>query len=156
MLLPDQCKCKTSVLGQPLCERPFSSKVHTQIYQTHLFTIKQAVVPYVISDFIANLPLHILTPAIFTIILYFMAGLRTTDLAGNLFVFIANNILCQLVRWSILSSLFLGVRNHSYRFLLQVVVGFALIVASFVRTYATASLTSNALQIFLLLTAGYL
>ncbi|KAF8310725.1 P-loop containing nucleoside triphosphate hydrolase protein [Clavulina sp. PMI_390] len=92
-----------------------------------------AVVPYVISDLVANMPLHIMAPTIFTLIMYFMAGLRTSNLAGDLFIFLANNILCQLV-----------------------VMGFALLTASFIRTYATASLVSNALDIFLLLTAGYL
>ncbi|KAF8305817.1 hypothetical protein DL93DRAFT_2232864 [Clavulina sp. PMI_390] len=92
-----------------------------------------AVVPYVISDLIANLPLHILAPTIFTIIMYFMAGLRSSNLASDLLIFIASNVLCQLV-----------------------MMGFALLTASCIRTYATASLLSNALSLFLLLTAGYL
>jgi hypothetical protein len=58
----------------------------------------KAVVPYVISDLAANMPVHILSSGTFTVILYFMCGLRKDDLAANLFIFIADNVLVQLVR----------------------------------------------------------
>lgn len=68
--------------------------------------MSKAVVPYVISDLVANMPVHVLSSGTFTVILYFMSGLRKDDLGANLFIFVADNVLVQLVRptWPSFSS----------------------------------------------------
>lgn len=60
-------------------------------------TFMQNVAPWLVSEFLANLPLHIVFSTLFATILYFMSNMRTFDLAANLFIFIATNILLQLV-----------------------------------------------------------
>lgn len=70
---------------------------HYHHIDTSLLHVKAAV-PYVISDLAANMPVHVVSSGTFTIILYFLCGLRKDNLATNLFIFIADNVLMQLVR----------------------------------------------------------
>lgn len=49
-----------------------------------------------LSEFIANFPVNVIFTAIFAIVLYFMANMRMENLAANLFIFIAENVLIQL------------------------------------------------------------
>ncbi|KAJ1301061.1 hypothetical protein OPQ81_003479 [Rhizoctonia solani] len=91
------------------------------------------VFPWLISEYTSTLALHAISSGLFAVILYFLANMRTEDLAANLFIFVAECVLVQLGT-----------------------VGFALLAASLQRTYAQASLMANGLSIFFLLTAGYL
>lgn len=54
------------------------------------------VPPYIISEYIASLPLHALSSGMFALILYFLTNMRTESLARNLFVFIGECVLVQL------------------------------------------------------------
>ena len=89
-------------------------------------------VPWIISEVIANLSVNIFFPALFSIILYFMVGMRTENLAEHLFIFIAATFLVQLGS-----------------------IGFALVAASTVREFASASLMANGTSIFFFLSVGY-
>jgi ABC-2 type transporter len=89
-------------------------------------------VPWILSEVAANLSINMFFPALYAIILYFMAGMRTDDLAENVLIFIATVILVQLGS-----------------------VGFALLSASMVREFASASLMANGISIFFFLSAGY-
>ena len=87
----------------------------------------QKAVPWVFSEFISSLPLNVLFPTLFAMIMYFMTGMSTDELAQHLFILLANSILVQLGS-----------------------VGFALLSASLVRSFESASLLANGTSIFLL------
>lgn len=95
-------------------------------------TLPQKVVPWILSEFVSNLTINVFFPGLFAIIVYFMAGLRTDSLVKNLFIFIAECILVQLGS-----------------------ISFALVAASMVRVFASASLMANGTSIFFFLSAGY-
>jgi hypothetical protein len=89
-------------------------------------------VPWIFSEVAANLSINIFFPALFSIILYFMAGMRTDNLAQNVLIFMATTTLVQLGS-----------------------IGFALLSASMVREFASASLMANGISIFFFLSVGY-
>lgn len=93
-----------------------------------------SVPSYLIADFISQLPANIIYPTIYAVIIYFLVGLRTDDLASHILIFIATNILMQLCT-----------------------IGYAYVCVSLApgRSFATASLIGNAMSIFFFLTAGY-
>lgn len=97
--------------------------------EDHLYS----VVPYVVSNFLAFLPINIITPSLYGIILYFMCGFRKDNLARNLFIFIGNNILQQLASFA-----------------------YGLFAGSMARPFAEASLLANGLSIMFVLSAGYI
>ncbi|TFK50026.1 P-loop containing nucleoside triphosphate hydrolase protein [Heliocybe sulcata] len=97
--------------------------------EDHLYS----VVPYVISNFLAFLPINVLGPTIYSIILYFMCGFRKDDLARNLFIVIGNSILQQIASFA-----------------------YALFAGSMARPFAEASLLANGLSIMFVLSAGYI
>jgi len=90
------------------------------------------VIPWIVSEVVANLSINAFFPTLFAIILYFMAGLRMDDLAKNLFILIAECVLVQLGS-----------------------VAFALVAASMVRVFAAASLMANGISIFFFLATGF-
>ncbi|EIW69228.1 hypothetical protein TREMEDRAFT_31078 [Tremella mesenterica DSM 1558] len=53
------------------------------------------VIPYVISDWLSFFLPSTLSPAIYSILLYFIAGLRKDDVAGNLFTVVASTVVVQ-------------------------------------------------------------
>ncbi|KAH9905520.1 P-loop containing nucleoside triphosphate hydrolase protein [Fomitopsis serialis] len=91
------------------------------------------VLPWVCSHLLAFLPINIIAPTLYAIILYFMCGFRHDNLARNLFIFIGNCILQQ---------------HGSF--------AYALLAASIDRNFAQASLIANGLSIAMFLSAGYL
>lgn len=90
------------------------------------------VLPYVASQFIAQLPFNVGFPTLFSIIMYFMIGLRTDDLAIHLFRFIIANVLAHFV-----------------------VVSYSLFCVSIARDFATSSLIANSMYTFFSFSAGY-
>ena len=90
------------------------------------------VLSYVSAQFISQLPFNILFPTVFSVIMYFMIGLRTDDLAINLFRFVLANVLAHFV-----------------------VVAYSLFCCAFARDFATASLIANSLFTFFSFSAGY-
>jgi hypothetical protein len=52
--------------------------------------IPQDVIPYVISDFLSWLLPSILSPLCYILLVYFIADLRSDDLAANLFTVVAS------------------------------------------------------------------
>ncbi|KAL7410573.1 P-loop containing nucleoside triphosphate hydrolase protein [Mrakia frigida] len=91
-----------------------------------------SVVPYVVSEFIAILVPSILTPGIYTIILFAMGNLRPDAYATSLFTMFAAAVATQ---WA--------------------TMGLALFSASIVRNFAQASIICNALSLFQTLSAGF-
>jgi riboflavin transporter FmnP len=55
-----------------------------------------STVAYLVSLVFTYLPVNVIYPTIFSVIFYFMSGLRQDDLAANLFSYIASNIMQQL------------------------------------------------------------
>lgn len=90
-------------------------------------------VPAAIALFLSALPTAIIAPTIYAIIIYFMCGLRTDNLAVNLLSFIAQSIMQQLGAFT-----------------------YALLAASINRSFAQASLLGNGFAIIFVLTSGYL
>ncbi|KAG8903628.1 hypothetical protein FRB99_002933 [Tulasnella sp. 403] len=91
-----------------------------------------AVGPWLVGEFITNLPVLSISATLFAIIIYFMVNMRSDHALGwALGIFIAENILAQLT-----------------------VVAFALIASSISRIYATASTIVNSIQIFMIMTGG--
>ncbi|KAG8896745.1 hypothetical protein FRC01_011637, partial [Tulasnella sp. 417] len=96
--------------------------------EDHLY----AVFPWLVSEFVTNLPVLGISASLFALLIYFMVGMRSADhFAWAIGLFIAENVLVQLV-----------------------IVGFALLSSSLNRVYATASTIVNSLQIFMIMTAG--
>ncbi|ORY74754.1 P-loop containing nucleoside triphosphate hydrolase protein [Leucosporidium creatinivorum] len=89
--------------------------------------------PATLAIFLSALPLAILAPTIYAILIYFMGGFRRDDLAVNLLSFIAQCILQQLCA-----------------------LVYALLCASINRAFSQASLLANGFSIVFILTAGYL
>ncbi|CAG7851806.1 ABC transporter G family member 6 Short=ABC transporter ABCG.6; Short=AtABCG6; AltName: Full=White-brown complex homolog protein 6; Short=AtWBC6 [Serendipita indica DSM 11827] len=90
------------------------------------------VIPWLVSEVLSTLSINVVFPALFSVIVYFMVGMRTDSLAKNIFVLIASSILVQLGS-----------------------VAFALVSASVVRELASSSLMANGTSIFFFLSAGY-
>jgi hypothetical protein len=57
----------------------------------------QDVIPYVISDFLSWLLPSILSPLCYILLVYFIADLRSDDLAANLFTVVAS--VSQYTTW---------------------------------------------------------
>jgi ABC-type multidrug transport system ATPase subunit len=91
------------------------------------------VVPYVLSDWISFLFPAILSPTLYIIILWFIAGMRHDDVARGLFTVIGSTLLVQCA-----------------------IQGLALFVSSVTRSFPQASLIGNAINIFQLLSAGFI
>jgi hypothetical protein len=113
-----------------------------------------------ISEILANLSLNAFFPSLFVVIIYFMVGLRTDDLARNLFILIAECILVQLgsTAFALLSASL--VRNcewlHYFIVFRSLNQYTSLTFWSWLHTtVAEASLMANGSSIFLFLTAGY-
>jgi ABC-2 type transporter len=84
-----------------------------------------SVLPFVCAQFIAQLPFNILFPTLYSVISYFVIGLRTDDLIIRLFRFILANVLSHLV-----------------------VYAFSLFAVSIARDFATSSLLANGMFTF--------
>ncbi|KZT29972.1 P-loop containing nucleoside triphosphate hydrolase protein [Neolentinus lepideus HHB14362 ss-1] len=93
--------------------------------EDHLYS----VVPYVLSNFLAFLPINVMGPTLYAIIIYFMCGFRKDNLARYLFIC----ILQQLASFA-----------------------YALFAGSMARPFAEASLLANGLSIMFVLSAGYI
>lgn len=91
------------------------------------------VVPYVLSDWVSFLVPAIFAPTIYVIILWFIAGMRDDNVAAGLFTVIASSLLVQCTTQ-----------------------GLALFASSVTRSFAQASLIGNAINIFQLLSAGFI
>ncbi|EKM57187.1 uncharacterized protein PHACADRAFT_208320 [Phanerochaete carnosa HHB-10118-sp] len=90
-------------------------------------------VAWILSEFIAWLPMNVIAPSIFSILVYFISNMRRDDLHYNLGIFIIDMVLVQLSRiaWSLFS-------------------------ASIERSFARASVLGNVPSIFFSLSPGYL
>ncbi|KAJ1340013.1 hypothetical protein BSLG_005337 [Batrachochytrium salamandrivorans] len=91
-----------------------------------------SVVPYVFGQFFSQLPFNLLFPFIYSVIMYFMMGLRTDSLALHFGRFAIANILGHLV-----------------------IVAYSLFCVSIARDFATASLIGNAMFTFFSFSTGY-
>ncbi|KAK8861246.1 hypothetical protein IAR55_002065 [Kwoniella newhampshirensis] len=94
---------------------------------------REDVIPYVLSDFISYLVPSILSPTIYVILVYFISRLRTEDLAANLFTTIASTILVQITTQ-----------------------GLSLLSASLLRSFSSASVVGNALNLFQIMSSGFI
>ncbi|OCF32364.1 ABC transporter [Kwoniella heveanensis BCC8398] len=94
---------------------------------------REDVIPYVVSDFISFLLPSILSPTIYVVAVYFIAKLRTEDLAARLFTSIASTILVQLCTQ-----------------------GMSLLSAALLRSFAAASMMGNALNLFMIVSSGFI
>lgn len=92
-----------------------------------------SVVPYVLSDWISFLLPAIFGPTIYIILVYFIAQFRMDDIAARLFTVIASTILVQCTTQ-----------------------GLALFSSAVTRSFAQASLIGNAINIFQILSAGFM
>ncbi|ORX36262.1 P-loop containing nucleoside triphosphate hydrolase protein [Kockovaella imperatae] len=92
-----------------------------------------SVVPYILSDFLSFLVPSVLWPTIYIVLVYFLAGLRKDQLAARLFTMTASTISVQFA-----------------------VQGISLLAASIFRSFAGASMVGNALNLFQLVSAGFL
>ncbi|KDQ57066.1 hypothetical protein JAAARDRAFT_35662 [Jaapia argillacea MUCL 33604] len=97
--------------------------------EDHLYS----VIPFVFSHFVSFLPINIVVPGLYAIILYFMCNFRPDHLGRNLFIWIGNCILQQLSSFA-----------------------YALFATSVSRGFAEASLMANGISIMFILSAGYL
>ncbi|EIN07170.1 P-loop containing nucleoside triphosphate hydrolase protein [Punctularia strigosozonata HHB-11173 SS5] len=87
---------------------------------------------WLFSEMVAWMPVNIAAPSIYAIMVYFICNMRRDNLAGNLGVFVAENILQQMC-----------------------FVVWALFAASMERSFARASLLGNGLAIFFILSTGF-
>ncbi|WWC68886.1 uncharacterized protein I206_102822 [Kwoniella pini CBS 10737] len=94
---------------------------------------REDVTPYVISDFISYLLPSVLSPTIYVVLVYFISRLRTEDLAARLFTSIASTILVQFATQ-----------------------GLSLVSSSLLRSFAAASLVGNALNLFMIMSSGFI
>ncbi|GAA6018066.1 hypothetical protein JCM10207_006069 [Rhodosporidiobolus poonsookiae] len=92
-----------------------------------------STIPWVLSAILIYLPFNVVFPTLYSIIVYFMTGLRRDSLAKNLFSVIAQCLLQQQGSWS-----------------------YALIAVGINRSYAQASLLANGFTIPFVLSAGYI
>lgn len=92
-----------------------------------------SVVPYVLSDWISFLLPAIFGPTVYIILVYFIAQFRMDDIAARLFTIIASTILVQCTTQ-----------------------GLALFSSAVTRSFAQASLIGNAINIFQILSAGFM
>ncbi|KAI8894891.1 P-loop containing nucleoside triphosphate hydrolase protein [Globomyces pollinis-pini] len=90
------------------------------------------VFPYVMGTFIAQIPLNVLFPTIYSFIMYFMVGLRMDDFAIHFFRFASANVLAHFV-----------------------IVAFSQFSVSVARDFSTASLIGNALYAFFSYSCGF-
>ena len=91
------------------------------------------VVPYILSNWLSFLLPTILWPTIYIILVYFISKLRTDDLAARLFTMIASTVSVQFA-----------------------VQGASLLSSSIFRSFASASMVGNALNLFQLVSSGFL
>lgn len=63
-------------------------------------------VAWVMAEYLAWLPVNLVVPSIYAVMVYFISHLRTDDLASNLGLFVADMILVQtaFVSWSLLAG----------------------------------------------------
>ncbi|KAL2918015.1 hypothetical protein HK105_202429 [Polyrhizophydium stewartii] len=90
------------------------------------------VVPYVFGQFTSQLPFNVLFPLIYAILMYFMMGMRTDDLAVHFGRFALANILAHFV-----------------------IVAYAQFCVAIARDFATASLIGNAMYTFFSFSTGF-
>ncbi|GMK58369.1 hypothetical protein CspeluHIS016_0504010 [Cutaneotrichosporon spelunceum] len=91
------------------------------------------VVPYVLSDWVSFLLPAILSPTLYIIVVWFTAGMRHDHVAQGLFTVIGSTLLVQCA-----------------------IQGLALFASSVTRSFSQASLIANAINIFQLLSAGFI
>ncbi|KAI8892788.1 P-loop containing nucleoside triphosphate hydrolase protein [Globomyces pollinis-pini] len=91
------------------------------------------VIPYVFAQFVSQIPFNIFFPTIYSIITYFMIGLRTDDLAIHLFRYSVGNILVQFI-----------------------VVSFAQFSVAILRDFVTSSILANMIYTFFMYATGFL
>ncbi|KAL7419907.1 hypothetical protein Q5752_005823 [Cryptotrichosporon argae] len=91
------------------------------------------VIPYVLSDWLSYLIPSVLSPTLYVVLVYFISGMRTDDLAARLFTIIASTVLVQFC-----------------------VQGVSVMSASVFRSFSGASQVGNALNLFQLMSAGFL
>jgi multisubunit Na+/H+ antiporter MnhC subunit len=136
LFLFDRCVLYLSILQRTRRLRSREGRSSIRAYamvSCHYFLSSfQEVIPWIVSEVVANLSINIFFPGLFAIIVYFMVGLRMDDLAKNLFILVAECILVQLGS-----------------------IAFALVAASMVRVFAAASLMANAIGTFFFLSAGF-
>ncbi|KAJ2993420.1 hypothetical protein HDV02_002427 [Globomyces sp. JEL0801] len=104
-----------------------------QIYDRERSDNLFGVVPYLLSQYISQLPFNIFFPALYSIMTYFMIGFRTDDFAIHFTRFMVGNILTHLI-----------------------IISYSQATVSIIRNYSTASLVANALFSFFMLSTGYL
>jgi ABC-type multidrug transport system ATPase subunit len=111
----------------------YKTTVDIRVFDREFEDKMYGAVPYVLAQFISQLPFNILFPAIYSVIMYFMLGLRTDELEVHLFRFTLANILGH---W--------------------VVVAFAQFSVALARDFATSSLIANSFFTFFSLSTGFL
>ncbi|WVF67064.1 hypothetical protein IAT40_001808 [Kwoniella sp. CBS 6097] len=94
---------------------------------------REDVIPYVVSDFVSFLLPSIVSPTIYVVAVYFIAKLRTEDLAARVLTSIASTILVQLCTQ-----------------------GMSLVAAALLRSFAAASMMGNALNLFMIMSSGFI
>jgi multisubunit Na+/H+ antiporter MnhC subunit len=136
LFLFDHCVLYLSILQRTRRLRSREGRSSIRAYAVvscyYFLSSFQEVIPWIVSEVVANLSINIFFPGLFAIIVYFMVGLRMDDLAKNLFILVAECILVQLGS-----------------------IAFALVAASMVRVFAAASLMANAIGTFFFLSAGF-
>ena len=91
------------------------------------------VVPYILSDFLSFLVPLVLWPTLYVVLVYFISHLRQDYLATRVFTMIASTVSVQFA-----------------------VQGLSLLSASIFRSFAQASIVGNALNLFQLVSSGFL
>ncbi|KAK4686772.1 hypothetical protein P7C73_g3345, partial [Tremellales sp. Uapishka_1] len=94
---------------------------------------REDVIPYVLSDWLSFLIPSILAPTLYVILVYFIAYLNMDGLAAKLLTTIASTVTVQFA-----------------------VQGAALLAASLLRSFAQASLLGNAVNLFQIMSAGFI
>ncbi|KAI0086907.1 P-loop containing nucleoside triphosphate hydrolase protein [Irpex rosettiformis] len=87
---------------------------------------------WMISELVAWVPVNVVGPVVYSVLVYFVCGLRTDDINYNFGVFVIDIIMIQMC-----------------------FVAWALFAASIERSFARASLLGNALSIFFILSPGF-
>ncbi|KAJ6501512.1 P-loop containing nucleoside triphosphate hydrolase protein [Mycena vitilis] len=88
--------------------------------------------PYLIADFTSNLLPTIIPPTLYSVIFYLLSNMRRDHFAANLLIVVAN---CICMQWA--------------------TQGIALVASSIFRGFPQASMTANAISLFLTLSAGF-
>lgn len=107
---------------------------------------------WVLSEYLAWLPMNVFAPFVYSTIVYFVCGLRTDDLHYNYGIFVIDLIMIQLcfISWSLFAA------SIEVRCLLEDPLrGLCSLHSCSQRSFARASLFGNALSIFFILSPGF-